>query len=154
MPKQSKGGPTALQRKIRDAMQDTDQHWAQSAPPPFASLPFKEKANTKLSPLMEARQKAEMYAGWYRDDIFDDWVRAFLATADAPRQWTQAQVLYESYVKAAALKEAGSAKSKIGKHAREEIATQTQWGLMMATKFPKKRRSKGWFYPVRLTRDA
>lgn len=122
--------------------------------PPFESLPFKERARHKLTPLMDARKKAAMYAGWYRDDVFDSWVRKFLVIADDPRQWTQSQVLYDNYAKAAALKEAGSARSEMGMTARSEIATQTQWGLMMATKFTKKRRTKGWYYPVRIVREA
>jgi len=154
MPKRLKDMPTALQRKIREMMGDEDWHPAQEAPPPFESLPIKERARRKLTPLMEARRTAEMLAGWYRDDVFDSWVRVFLVPAEDPRQWTQARVLYEHYVKAASLKEAGGAKSKLGKHARQEIASETQWGLMMATKFIKKRRTRAFFYPVRLKRDV
>ena len=147
--------PTAVQKWVREQIAIKEgEHPAQLAAPPFESLPFKERAKQKLSPLMDARRKAQLLAGWYQDDVFDSWARKFLVVADDPRQWTQAQVLYESYVKAATLAEAGGARTNVGKTARETIATQTQWGRMMATKFTKKRRSRGWFYPVRIGREV
>lgn len=154
MPKNPTGKLTSVQRKIRDMMQAEVEHAAQEALPPWGSLTIKERAKWKLTPLMAARKEAENYAGWYRDDVFDSWVRVFLAPAEDPRQWTQARVLYEHYVKAASLKDVGGPRTKLGKHARQEIASETQWGLMMATKFIKRRRTRALFYPVRIVRDV
>ena len=86
-----------------------------------------------------------------RDEAFDDWIRRCVVNAERPDQWTQARTLYANYAKRAA--EYGSNR---GHRAllEQAIATETQWGKMMGSLFPKKRRASGWFYPVLLKRGA
>jgi hypothetical protein len=99
--------------------------------------------------LQAARKKVEEFAGPVRDAAFDDWVRRSVVPAKVPAEWTQARVLYENYLAFA---------RKFGRNRAqralsiEELATETQWGRMMTTVFPKKRRTAGWYYPLRCKR--
>jgi hypothetical protein len=105
----------------------------------------------RLTALAAARKKAEQLAGDIRTDAFDDWVRRSVVTADDPREWTQARVLYENYLTHA--KTYGNNRTQKAL-AKQEAATETQWGRMMATMFTKKRRTAGWYYPLRCKRGA
>jgi hypothetical protein len=101
--------------------------------------------------LQQARAEAEKQAGWLQDLVFDDWIERCVIEVDDPRNWTQARVLYEDYLAHA---------RTFGKKAHEkravlqELVTETQWGRIMATLYPKKRRTAGWFYPLQLRRGA
>jgi hypothetical protein len=91
-------------------------------------------------------------AGWFSDDMFSTWARLFLLPASNPSEWTQATALYENYVKLASLRGADKAAANI---ARSVIVTQTQWGKMMGSLYPNKRRTRaGWFYPVKLIKGT
>jgi hypothetical protein len=99
-----------------------------------------------LSALGKARAKVEELAGDVRSDAFDDWVQRCVVTAQVPSEWTQARILYENYlahVKTYGQRAAHRALSI------QEAATETGWGRMMATLFLKKRRTAGWYYPLR-----
>lgn len=109
----------------------------------------REKATT-LSALQQARAKAEELASAVRDDVFDDWVRRCVADAQLPDEWTQARVLYENYI--AHARRYGENRAQRAQSVLV-LATETQWGRMMATLFPKKRRRAGWYYPLRCRRS-
>ncbi len=94
-----------------------------------------------------ARAKLELLAPSVRRAGFDYWLDRYVVTVDDPREWTQAQTLYESYLK--------HARTVCDKEASvHELATVTLWGRMMATQFGKKRRGSGWHYPLRLKKGA
>jgi hypothetical protein len=71
--------------------------------------------------------------------------------AQTPSEWTQASTLYENYI--AHARRFGENRAQRSQSVLA-LATQTQWGRMMATLFPKTRRSAGWFYPLKLRRGA
>ena len=127
-------------------------HPAQSALPPWLDEePKQVDGERALTALRAARAKAEELAQAVRNAAFDDWVRRCVVTAREPSDWTQARVLYESYLahaKAYGRTRADRALSVL------ELATETQWGRMMATLFVKKRRSAGWYYPLRCKRGG
>lgn len=107
-----------------------------------------------FTPLQAARAKAEELAGAVRNAAFDDWTRRCVVMADDPREWTQARVLYENYLVHARTYGGNRSQKALAAQAR---ATETQWGRMMATlasDIPKKRRSAGWYYPLRCKRAA
>lgn len=135
------------------------QHPAQSAIPPWkggdrdafeADLLRREK-NAAFSALQQARAKAEELTGAVRSAAFDDWVRRCVVDAQTPSEWTQASTLYENYI--AHARRFGENRAQRSQSVLA-LATQTQWGRMMATLFPKTRRSAGWFYPLKLRRGA
>ena len=101
--------------------------------------------------LHKARAKAEELAGVVRHAAFDDWVRRCVVNIKEPSEWTQARTLYESYLTHA--KTYGRTRTHRALSV-QELATETQWGRMMATMFPKKRRSAGWYYPLRCKRGG
>lgn len=101
--------------------------------------------------LQKARAKAEELAGAVRNAAFDDWIRCCVVAAKRPDEWTQARTLYENYV--AYAQRFGRNRSQRALSV-QELATITQWGRMMATLFPKKRRRAGWYYPLRCKRGG
>lgn len=101
--------------------------------------------------LQKARAKAEELAGAVRDAAFDDWIRRCVVTAKKPSEWTQARTLYESYLRHA--QRFGSNRNQVAMSI-QSLASETQWGRMMATMFPKKRRRAGNYYPIRCKRGA
>lgn len=128
---------------------------AQSALPPFlkeepAERPLGEPVNV-VSKLQAARRKADQLGAMVRDAAFDDWVRRCLAEAVRPDAWAQSRLLYESYVSHAG--RYGMTRAARGL-SRQVVATETRFGKMMSSLFPKVRRARGWFYPVRLKKGA
>lgn len=142
-------GQSAIQKALKELLDP--QYVAPPAPPPWEEKPFKERVEVMISPLKSARENAAKQAGTFRDQVFGSWSRVFLQAVDDPSEWTQAKVLYANYVHLAGLRGAAKKDSIV---ARSVIASQTQWGKMMATKFIKDRRAKGYFYPVKLKPEA
>lgn len=104
-----------------------------------------------MKKLKAARKKAQDLGAVVRDEAFDDWIRRFVVNAERPDEWTQAALLYANYLNQAknyGLNRGDKALSK------EELATETRWGMMMGSLFTKKRRAKGWYYPLRLKQGA
>lgn len=110
-----------------------------------------KRAQGSFAKLKTARKKVEELSVSVRDEGFDDWVRRYLVTADQPSEWTQSRTLYENYIKRA--KDFGNNRADKAL-SKQELATETQWGKMMGSLFTKKRRGKGWFYPMRLKQGA
>jgi hypothetical protein len=104
-----------------------------------------------FSELRKARTKVEKAAGEVRDLVFREWALRCVQSAQRPDEWTQARTLYENYLLHA--KTIGRNRSQRGEIV-QELATETQWGRMMATQFTKKRRTAGWYYPLRVKRGA
>jgi hypothetical protein len=105
-----------------------------------------------LEKLKAARRKADELRLAVRDDAFDEWVRRYLVAAEVPKDWTQAAVLYANYLERA---------STYGTHrvdrsiVKLELATETRFGILLRDAgFTKNRRSKGWYYPVKLKQGA
>jgi hypothetical protein len=111
----------------------------------------KKEAIASMKKLKAARKKYEEAAAAVRDDAFDDWIGRYVVTADRPDEWTQARELYENYLKRA--KDFGNNRGDKAL-AKQELATETQWGRMMGSLYPKKRRRNGWYYPLRLKQGA
>jgi hypothetical protein len=113
--------------------------------------PDREKL-VSMTKLKNARKKVKELGAVVRDEAFDDWLGKCVVIAQTPEEWTQAAVLYASYIKHA---------SRYGNNrgdkalAKEELATETAWGKMMGAAYPnKKRRARGWYYPARPKRGA
>lgn len=127
---------------------------AQNAIPPWGPTepltPHKPET-TNLKKLKDARRKVEEFAAILRTDAFDDWVRRCTESAEKPNEWSRAVVLYESYVRHA--RKYGDNRQD-RRLAKQELATETTWGRMMGSLFTKKRRAKGWYYPLRLKQGA
>ena len=115
-----------------------------------ADLKRREK-NETFSALQKARAKAEELTGAVRDAAFDHWVNRCVFNSETPDEWTQASTLYENYISHA--RRFGENRAQRSQSVLA-LATQTQWGRMMATLYPKTRRSAGWFYPLKLKRGA
>jgi hypothetical protein len=128
---------------------------AQSALPPFLTEEPRADARPRsqhvVSKLKAARRKADEFGAVLRDEAFNDWVRRSLAEATRPDEWGQSRDLYESYVRHAS--RYGASQSARGL-SRQVTATETRFGKMMGSLFPKVRRARGWFYPVRPKRGA
>jgi hypothetical protein len=128
---------------------------AQSALPPFLTEEptpdARPGSRLVVSKLKAARRKADELGAVLRDDAFDDWVRRCLSEATRPDEWGQSRELYESYVRHAT--RYGVSRSARGL-SRQVMATETRFGRMMGGLFPKTRRARGWFYPVRAKRGA
>ena len=113
--------------------------------------PLPSKIDMAITGLQQARAEAEKQAGWLQDLVFDDWIRRCVVEVDDPRDWTQARVLYEDYlVHARTFGNKGNEKRVV----RQELVTETQWGRLIATLYPKKRRTAGWFYPLKCVRGG
>ncbi len=105
-----------------------------------------------FSELRKARTKVEKAAGHVTDLVFREWVQSCVLPAQRPDEWTQARVLYENYLLHA--KTIGRNRSQ-RREVVLELATETQWGRMMAAvPFTKKRRTAGWYYPLRAKRSS
>lgn len=153
--------PGSLPRlKVDESAEPEPLRWAQSAWPPFMTEEEIEQAKREkerrareyvLTALGAARKKAEQLAGELRNDAFADWVRRCVVKAQVPAEWTQARSLYASYIDHAKTYGRNRAQRAL---AVQELATETQWGRMMATQFPKKRRPAGVYYPLRLKRNG
>lgn len=101
--------------------------------------------------LQRARNRVEQMATAVRTDAFNDWVRRCVVTADAPSEWTPARDLYTSYLSHAK----GYGRNRTQRaHAQQVLATETTFGRMMTTLFPKTRRTNGIYYPLRIKRGA
>lgn len=101
--------------------------------------------------LKAARGRVSKLNAEVRDAAFDEWIRRCVVRADRPDEWTQSAVLYENY-----LKRAGDYGWNRPDRAliNKELATATRWGRMMGSQFDKKRRSGGWYYPLKLKSGA
>jgi len=124
--------------------------------PPFldaepAKPPAPKTPRRTLDKLKTARSRVEALTTFVRDEAFDDWVRRCLVSATEPATWTQAADLYRSYIN-----HAGSYGRNRGDRelAKLALATETRWGKMMTSIFTKQRRTRGWYYPVRLKRGS
>jgi len=115
--------------------------------------PPKERTPRKnFKKLKEAQKKIEALRVVIRDDAFDEWVRRCLVEAETPKEWTQSTVLYANYLKRAKAYGWNRPDKRLSKR---ELATETRFGLLMRdVGIPKKRRAKGFFYPVRLKTGA
>jgi hypothetical protein len=128
---------------------------AQQASMPWMVKRLERKAKQRLPPAVEvavtglqaARAEALAQAGYVQDLVFDDWYDCIIEDAQAPSEWTQARNLYESYL---AHGRTFGRDMHERRAAVQALATETQWGRMMATRFPKVRRGSGWHYPVKL----
>lgn len=111
----------------------------------------RRRANERtFTALQKVRAKAEELAGAARDAAFVDWAECCVDHAKDPREWTQARTLYENYLSHA---------RRFGRNRQQraqsvqELATETQWGRMMATlPIAKKRRGMGIYYSLRCKR--
>jgi hypothetical protein len=102
--------------------------------------------------LKAAQRRVEQLRVVIRDDAFDEWVRRCLTEAKTPQEWTQSAVLYQNYLKRA--KEYGWNRQD-RRLSKRELASETRFGILMRdVGISKKRRAKGWFYPVRLKQGA
>jgi hypothetical protein len=133
-------------------------HPAQFAIPPFleGEEPVITEARPRIpksatSKLKIARDRVRQLAAEVRDEAFDEWVLRCLVVAKAPDEWTQATVLYENYLKRAPSYGWNRRDRRL---VQQELSTATTWGRMMGSQFEKKRRSKGWYYPLRLKQGA
>lgn len=109
------------------------------------------KPKPSISKLQAARRKVDQLNDVLRDEAFDDWVRRCLVEATRPDEWSQSRTLYESYLRHAA--RYGSSRKGRGL-SRQVAASETRFGQMMGSVFPKVRRARGWFYNVRPKRGA
>ena len=163
--KRLKPRPGSLPLPKADASERTDfapptvPFWQKGLPPWLkeedekSRLAREEKARDRVfTALGAARKKAEELAGEVRSEGFNDWIRRCLKPATRPSEWTQARALYESYL--AHARTYGRNRSQKALSV-QELATETQWGRMMATQFPnKKRKTAGWFYPLTVKRGG
>lgn len=117
----------------------------------FAEDLRRREKEATFSALQKARAKAEELTGALRTAAFDDWVRRCVVDVKTPTEWTQARTLYENYI--AHAQQFGDNRAQRAQSV-QALATETQWGRMMATLYLKKRRTKGWYYPVKLKRGA
>jgi hypothetical protein len=115
--------------------------------------PEKERTLRKnFKKLKAAQKRVEELRAVIRDDAFDEWVRRCLTEAETPKEWTQSTVLYENYLKRAKAYGWNRPDRRLSKR---ELASETRFGILMRdVGIPKKRRAKGWFYPVRLKKGA
>ncbi len=127
-------------------------------PPLYTTIEVSVQQSTERPPeamtltkLKAARKKAQDLAAAVRCDAFNDWVTIYVVKAERPDEWTQARTLYENYLKRARDYGWNQPDKRV---AKEELATETQWGRMMGTLFSKKRRRNGWYYPIRLKQGA
>ncbi len=141
-------------------------HPAQSAFPPWWSeeekaayqrkqlgeqLVERKKKDKPFTDLQRARQKVEQLATAVRTNAFNEWVDCCTAPAKTPDEWTLARELYASYLRHAQAH--GRNRMQRGL-SQEVLATETAWGRMMGTMFPKTRRTHGVYYPLRIKRGA
>ena len=131
-------------------------HPAQFAIPSFIPVDELEPEPERRTPMPRANfaklkvamKKVENLRVAVRDDAFDEWVRRCLVDAQSPREWTQAADLYASYVKLAQGYGWNRADKRLSKR---ELVTETRFGILLRdVGITKKRRAKGWYYPVRL----
>lgn len=102
--------------------------------------------------LKAARKKVQQLGEVVRSEAFDDWVANSVVRAERPDDWTRARELYESYIRHAGKYGNNRADKRLS---TEELATETAWGKMMVSLYPnKKRRARGWYYPIRIKKGA
>lgn len=135
-------------------------HPAQFAIPPFIPVDELEPESLLRMPtpranfvkLKAAAEKVEKLRVAVRNDAFDEWVRRCTLDAENPHEWTQAAMLYASYLRQAKAYGWNRADVRLSKR---ELATETRFGILLRDAgFTKKRRAKGWYYPVRLKQGA
>lgn len=115
------------------------------------STRLRKRTKRELDRYKETRRKLENLSAVIRDEAFDDWIRRYVVIAERPDDWTQTRVLYENYLKRAMAYGRNREDRRISK---EVLATETRFGIMMGSLFPKKRRTKGCYYPLRLKKGA
>jgi hypothetical protein len=108
--------------------------------------PEREKL-ASMTKLKAARARVKELGAVVRNEAFEHWRNKFVVIAERPDEWTQAAVLYASYIKHAASYGNNRGDKRL---AKQELATETAWGKMMGSLFDKKRRRAGQYYPVRL----
>lgn len=138
----------AILTAVTVAAQAAATPWGEEAPEP---APPAKPTTTDLKKLKAARKKVEEYSAVLRTAAFDDWVRRCLIEAERPSEWTRATPLYESYLRHA--KKYGENRSD-KRLAKAVLATETSWGKMMGSLFPRHRRRAGQYYPLRLKQGA
>jgi hypothetical protein len=98
--------------------------------------------------LQKVRKKAQELTQTVRSEAFDDWIRRCVVIAEEPAEWTQARHLYANYLDHAKHFGRNSTQRATSVQA---MATETQWGRMMATlDVAKTRRGSGVHYSLRL----
>lgn len=147
--------PKPGSRSMR-TMEKPPPHPAQLQFPPFIAAdelrPKLEKAarNSKSNheKLKAAVKKVDSLRIAVRDEAFDVWVQQFLTPAPEPKDWTQSKVLYANYLS----RSKGYGQNRGDKRlSQSERATETMFGILLRDAgFPKKRRARGWFYPLML----
>lgn len=146
LPRDPNYKPSEADKKLLEEMQRTGFLPSLDSKPSRRSKSMLERAITGLQ---QARAEAAKQAGWVQDLFFSAWISNCVEGADDPRQWTRASVLYENYLHRAR-KFSQKQKRLEQQAALEALATETQWGRWMATRYPKKRRTAGFYYPLRL----
>lgn len=132
------------------------QHPAQFAPPPWglavsAKTSSPSRPRRDLDKLKDARRTVARLSAELRGAAFDEWLRRCVVNAGRPDEWTQSTVLYENYLKRATAYGTNRTDRAL---IAIELASATRWGRMMGSLFDKKRRSAGWYYPLRLKAGA
>ncbi len=74
-----------------------------------------------------------------------------LVNAERSEEWTQARVLYASYLRQAGDFGHNNLNRSFG---NAELATEPLWGRMMGQLYMKRRQSGGNYYSAKLKRDA
>lgn len=119
--------------------------WLRSDDSAKSSARSKSKIDVAISGLQKARAEAATQAGFVQDMVFNNWLLKSVMEVDDPRLWSSARALYEDYLEHA---------RSLGKKVKEkrivfqELLTETQWGRWMATKYPRRRRTSGNYYPL------
>lgn len=145
--------PGELLRRMRERLGrlDVTFRWLDVSNRTKKKEPEEALGAMNLKKLKAARKKALDLAAVVRSDAFEDWVDKFVVEAERPDEWTRARVLYENYLQRT--KDYGWNRPD-KPVVKEELATETQWGKMMGSRFAKKRRRNGWYYPLRLKQGA
>lgn len=100
-----------------------------------------------VTALQRARTEAAKAAGWVQDTYFNDWARRNVERAEMPAEWTKARTLYENYLANAPFYGQDGDEQK---EVVQALATETQWGRMMATlPVAKVRRGSGMYYALK-----
>ena len=119
-----------------------------AAPRRFA----RRKIKRDFDEVKKARKALEEAGTGIRNEGFDAWIRRYTEPADTPSGWTQSTVLYANYVKHARRWGDNRPDKRI---TQLMLATETRFGLLMrGIGLIKVRRSRGYFYPIRLKQGA
>jgi hypothetical protein len=121
--------------------------WFKGDKEAFAQNLNEREQEQNFTKLQQARKRVEEMATAVRSDSFDSWVRCSVVTAERPNEWTPARELYDSYLRHAKIFGRNRAQKGL---AQQVAATETTFGRMMTTLFPKTRRTNGIYYPLRI----